>query len=324
MTLFKANDTATFKQYMNVSFTFDTGNNFFGLVEAEDQHLKNVVGQTLLTALRTNANATNPDHGYDELLSLSRAVVAPLSVLLGISTRHIKIGDTGLKKTSSEKTENVFNWEYREVKEELQNKVALAWDNLYKYLFANAATFEWENPQPYSTIFKTAEDFKAYYPVVQPYRNFPLLLPIIAKVEKLFVHDAIGKDFLAELKENTDDDADTLEAIDLLKSAIAHFTIHKASIDLPVKITAEGFTVAYAITSDEPFANNKTGNGSQLETRRNETLKDGRTFMSKLKKLLNAKASDELFATFFESAYYTAPATERVDRNSTRKGIVRF
>jgi hypothetical protein len=251
--------------------------------------------------------------------------VAPLSILLGISTRHIKIGDSGLKKTSAEGTENVFGWEYREVKEELRDKSAKAIDKLWQHLHDNASEYEWTDPSPVKTIFKTGSEFSEYFMLHQPYRVFPLLKPIIKKVEELFVWDAIGKEFFIELKAaDPSSDEDISYAIELLKSAIAHFTIHKAVSELSVKKTENGLTVLLGDATDQPYKGERIAPDNLLTFTRDEALRDGNKYMKKLRKYLRENASETVFQTYYESDFYSKKPTEKADRNANRKGIVRL
>ncbi|MBV9989379.1 MAG: hypothetical protein JO301_16995 [Chitinophagaceae bacterium] len=324
--LFKTNDITTFKKFINVSFTFDVNNNFPGLMEAEDDYLKPILGDDLYEQLNTSANAESPDEGLADLLSLCRKVIGPLSVLLGISTRHIKIGDSGLKKTVADGVENVFGWEYREVKEELKDKVAKALDKLWQHLYEHGDDYDWEDTTEINTIFKTGSEFNQHYSLHQPHRVFPLLKPIIKKVEELFIWDAIGKAFLEEMKELTESEGnpDRLHALDLLKSAIAHFTIHKAVSELTVKKTDNGLTVMLNDVGDQPFKGDRTAPDNLLTLVRDEALKDGQKYLKKLRLFLREKASAELFRTYFESDYFDTKPTKKTDYNANRTGIVRL
>lgn len=322
--LFKSNDIATFKQYINVSFTFDINNHFPGLMEAEDDYLLPILGQTLFDELKTQAAAAEVADEYKEIISLCRKVVAPLSVLLGISTRHIKIGDSGLKKTTAEGVDNVFSWEYREIKEELTEKAAKAIDRLWQYLFAHATALNWEDPSPIKTIFKSGTDFNNHYSLHQPHRIFPLLKPIIKKVEELFIWDAIGEDFYNELKVLESDGEEETKCIDLLKSAIAHFTIYKAVNELSVKKTEHGLTVLLNKTVDQPYEGEVSAPTNLMTLTRDEALRDGNKYLKKLRLFLRAKASENLFKTYYDSSFYAKKPTEKFDGNATRKGIVRL
>ena len=292
-------------------------------MEAEDDYLKPILGDALYEALLAEVIADTVADEYKTILHLCRKVAAPLSVLLGISTRHIKIGDSGLKKTTAEGTDNVFAWEYREVKDELQNKVAKALDNLWKELYGEH-DYEWGDTSAFQSIFKTAADFANVYPLHQPYRIFPLLQPVIVKVEELFINDSIGEAFYNELIENTDPSDDEAKAIKYLKMAIANLTIHKSISDLPVKITPQGFTVLFHNANDQPYMGEQHAPDNLLSMLRDETLETGRIFLNRLKKLLNEKASDEVFATYKNSSYYSIQPTTPVDRNESRQGIVRL
>jgi hypothetical protein len=318
--LFKSNDIAAFKQFINVSFTFELGNTFPGLKEAEEDYLVPIIGQELYDEFVAEVAATISEE-HEAIINLCRKYVAPLSILLGLSNRHIKIGDTGLKKTISEKTDNLFKWEYLELKNELEEKAAKALNNLYKYLYANAAALDWEDPNSFKAIFKTADEFTESYPLYLPYAVFPMLKPIMKQIEKQFLHEFIGEEFLNELKEIEEPEGDDLKAINLLKDAIAHLTIYKATDILPVKITGNGLTVLFNRTVDQPFDGQMAAPDNTLSLLRNERLRDGNLFMAQLKKMLDTKASASVFTTYKTSSYYDDPTAAVVDRNEERKGV---
>lgn len=323
--LFKPNDTATFKQFINVSFTFDVNNVFPGLKEAEEDYLVPILGEELYQILCEDVAGLGEIPEDDAaLINRCRKMVAPLSIYLDALTRHLKIGDSGIKKTSSEGTENIFQWEFLQVKDELEGKVARATNDLWKYLYANAAAFDWVDPSPFKTVFKTADDFSNCYTLHLPYAVFPMLKPIIKQVETLFIHDAIGEEFLEELKVLAEPSADETKALALLRNAIAHFTIHKSVDTLPIKISRHGFTVLMNEATDKPYKGEASAPSNLMSLLRTERLKDGNLYMSKLKTMLNTKASAEVFVTYFNSSYYESPTTEKEDRNANRKGVVGF
>ena len=319
--LFKANDISTFKKYVNVSFTFDTNNNFPGLDEAEQEFLKPILGEDLFDILQAQADAENVEEQYEELLGKARRYVAPLSILLGISTRHIQIGDTGLKKTVSENKENVFGWEYREVKEELRDKCAKALDRLWEYLFEEGDTLDWADPSPIKLLFKNGADFNRSYALHQPHRVYPQLKPTIKKVEELFIWDSLGEEFLNELKEVAVPSDHQKKVIDLLKSAIAHFTIHKIVGTLSIKVTENGLTVLLNDAGDQPYKGERIAPDNLLTMTRDEALRDGNKYMKKVRSYLRDNKGEAVFNTYIQSKYFTERSTEKVDYNATRKGI---
>ncbi len=319
--LFKSNDINTFKKYVNVSFTFDTNNNFPGLDEAEQEYLKPILGQELFDELQTQAGAETVAEEYVELMGKARRYVAPLSILLGISTRHIQIGDTGLKKTVSDNKENVFGWEYREVKEELKDKCAKALDRLWEYLYEDGSEFDWTDPSPVKLLYKNGADFNKSYALHQPHRVYPQLKPTIKKVEELFIWDAIGEEFLEELKELENPTDHTKKVIDLLKSAIAHFTIHKIVGTLSIKVTENGLTVLLNDAGDQPYKGERIAPDNLLTMTRDEALRDGNKYMKKVRTYLRDNKTEDQFQTYIESKYFTDRPTEKVDHNAGRKGI---
>ena len=318
--LFNNNDISTFQQYINVQFTFDVNNTFDGLLDAEQDVLVPVIGETLYAALNTivanNDNATNKD-----LLALCRRVVAPASVLIALPLKVVRIGTSGLSQVVAEGQTPITQWQYRQTEESLKNKISIALNDLWKYLYTNATALSWTNPNVVVSIFTNADDFINYYPLHQPYRIFPLLQPVIGKVENLWIYGAIGQAFYKELLAYTGTDTNTLEAIRLLKNAIANFTIHKSTTDLPVNITPQGFTVLFGREGDQPYKGTVAASDKTMSALRDTTLNDARIYMGQLKTLLNTNASDSVFATYFASKYYENKRHHKIDRNKFRNGV---
>ncbi len=321
--LFKDNDIATFKQYINVPFTFDTNNTFNGLMDAEIDVLVPVIGNTLYTTLN-GVVAANDTESYATLLQYCRRVVAPTSLLKAMPLLNVRFTATGLKNTVSDGTSTIYQWQYRETEAALKNIRDIALNDLWKYLFVNATDLGWTNPNKTKSIFNNADDFIQYYPLHQPYRMFPYMLPIIAKVEKLWIYGAIGKDFYNELVAYsiTDGtDAMILEAIELLKNAVANYTIHKCTTDLNVELTPQGLSVLFGREGDAPTKGNTAAPEKTVIALKDTTLNDAKIFIGQLKTFLMNNASVSVFPTFFTSTYYENKSYQKVDRNKFRTGV---
>ena len=318
--LFNDNDISTFKKYINVQFTFDVNNVFDGLLDAEQDVLIPVIGSNLYSSLNTivseNDTTTNSD-----LLTLCRRVVAPASVLIALPLKVVKVNSTGINQVLAEGQTPIAQWQYRNTEEALKNKIAIALNDLWKYLYSNAEALSWANPNVVISIFNNADDFINYYPLHQPYRIFPLLQPVIGKVENLWIYGAIGQAFYKELLDYTGTDENTLEAIRLLKHAIANFTIHKSTTDLPINITPQGFTVLYGREGDQPYKGTTQAPEKLIASLRDTTLNDARVFMGQLKTLLNTNASVSVFATYYNSSYYENGQRRKIDHNKFRNGV---
>lgn len=312
-------DIITLRQYLKVSFTYDAAG-LPDFTRAEQRYLLPVLTASVLAGLQKMADNAGDKPEWNSLLDITRRALAPLAFLDELALKHIRLTDNGLKKTSSEHTESVFKWEYNEVKEQMQREIAICMDELWQHLFENASTYSWTDPTPYKSIFKTAKEFNDYYTLHQPYRVFPLLNSTIKLVERDFVIPAIGKIFFEELKANTTPDDDTKMVLELLKDAVASLSIHKAVEKLPVRITNYGFTVVQS-ASDTETATQNNAPSNQLSLLYESTKKDGLNALNQAKSYLNQKASASKFTTFFNSDYYTNPATETVSANSLRKGV---
>jgi len=140
--------------------------------------------------------------------------------------------------------DNVFRWEYLELKSSLEQSAAEALDELWQHLLDNSNTYTWTNPNTRGNLFKTAKDFKAYYSnLAQPFRVFESLQPVITTVDDQYLHQAIGADFYKSLIEKSSPSDLEKEAIVLIKKAAANYIVMQSCLQLPAKLTPQGFTI---------------------------------------------------------------------------------
>ncbi len=318
---FKNNDIATFKLYCEVAFTYENGNNFPGLLKLEQEEMLPLLGSTLFATLQAQAQASSIAPQYEEVMHLVRGYVAPACVLKTLALRSYKITDSGAKKTSSDGTDNLFRWEYEEVKESLADAACEAYEKLVAYLIAHATALGWTNPQT-DCIFNSALELADCIALHQPYRVFRLMLPIIKIVEKTFIYQTVGDDFYKALIAKANPDADEKAVLDLLRLAVGNLSVYKATLQLPVKITPWGLTVMYHPPKDKTNNADQSAPDARLSTLANTSLSDGKQFLRAAIKMLNQKATDSLFPEFKNSVFYVG--TTVVAKPANDKKVFRF
>lgn len=302
---------------------------------AELVYLVPILGQELydqVTAFQDEAapadGAELPDRDAYKvkqlLVKACRRVVAPLAYLLELPLHQVRFSDLGLRTIATTETQAAPRWAYMEVKEHLASAGALAIEGLLQLLFSKRATFPtWEASEPYKElsglIFRTAGDFQRYYRVDQPYRVFWTLRPLMREVQDLYLASAIGEGFLQELLEKTGQlSAEESKALELIRKAVAQLTIQRAAERLSVRVTGQGFTVLLgAGAPDAPNAGDAAAPMEAVQRLADTCGRAGDSYLLQLQEYLNAKASNTVFPTYFQSSLYTSPVVPaRPSRNA--------
>lgn len=316
------NNINTFKKYVRVVFTSTTDNGLPNMGRADRKYLIPVLGQSVYDTL--NTQVTNNTVTWTTLLDICRSYVAPMAMLLELPTRNIQITDSGIKKTTSQDQDNIFRWEYNELKANLEQQAAEALEELWAHLLAAGSTYTWTNPNTRSKLFQNAIEFKSYYPnLQQPFRVFESLLPIISTVEDHFLKQAIGDAFYTALIAKSSPSDAEKSAIVLIKKAAAFFIVMQSCTQLPVKLTPNGFTIQLS-SSDSANQGESAAPDNSLSVLRSSCENTGNAYIKQLKTYLNANATDSVFAEYFASDLYVAPGTTTESPNKNRTGVFGF
>lgn len=306
------------KNYVKVNFTNSTSS-LPNLTRAEERFLLPVLGQTLYDAVVS----TTPDPAHETLITYCKWVVAPLAYWLELPMIQTQLTDTGLRTAENENYTAAHKWEFEKILASLEEDGCWALERLIKYLFDNAETLSWTAPDEYKIIFKTATEFKRFYPIHQPYRTFESLRPLVTQVQDQYIITSIGEDFFEELRTYDASDANILKAIMLVKKAVANLTIMRAVEVMSVRVTREGFSVQLG---DADVQNTGQGNApeNQLSMLHRQCQQNGEGYLNQLKEFLNENASASVFATYFGSDYYVDPDDDVEDANENRTGVYGF
>jgi hypothetical protein len=307
------------KDYVKVNFTNERSS-LPNMTRAEERFLLPILGQTLYNAVIAVPTASPVT---DELITYCKYAVAPLAYLLELPFIQTQLTDTGLRTAENENYTAAHKWEFEKIAAALEEDGCWALERLIKYLYANASTYSWTPTDEYKIIFKHAEEFKKYFPLHQPFRTFENLRPLITQIQDQYIITSIGETFFEELRTYAAADANTLKAILLLKKAVANLTIMRAVEVMSVRVTREGFTVQL---SDSETASTAQANApeNQLSMTRNQCQLNGESYLNELKEFLNDTATASVFATYFDSDYYTDPTATVTDQNTNRKGVYGF
>lgn len=277
---------------------------------AEDQFLKPILGG-LMTGLYNVPEATPT-----ELCKLAQRALVPLGYLMDLPLLHLNISDNGISITTSENRAPAPRWAFEKLEQALADKASMALERLIAHLYANREELEWTMPTNRDLIFVDGKAFNEYYTIHQPYRTFEQLRPCVMQAE-MTIDATIGSIYYKALKAKGDKTEEELNVIHLVKCAVAQLTIKHAIGVLPVKITPDGFTATLRDNRDKANQGDNTASDTAMSVLLTTVSRNADTYLSELKKYLDANASETVFADYFTSDKYVAPVIEEAvkDKN---------
>jgi hypothetical protein len=318
MSLIKDNDIATLRKYVKISFTATAVKSMPDIDAAERKFLIPILTQEVFNALQ--AKVDNNDAAWNTLLNICRAAIAPLAVWLDLPFYQASLEDGGLKTTHSDNKQAAHQWEYNRIETALVNKGMAALEDLIEHLLKNGDEYDWEDDSDDKSIFRTGTEFCKYAGIHQPNLTFQQLKPLIKEVEDHFIRAAIGDDFFEELCKKNSAVLEEKKAIQLIKKAVANYTIARSVERLTVKITPHGL-MACLQNDTEAFNAEVPAKDKQLVMLLNSSMRDGDAYQVQLIQYLNKTASLEVFETFYNSEFYKPPTTQRIEPNDSRNGV---
>lgn len=309
------------KQVLKIS-NLNTKDALPDMEAAEERYIVPALGTDLFEELQEAYNDNTLTTVQQKLLLKVQKPLAAFAYHDDLALQHAVITDTGVRKIQSENMPTAYRWEYDGVKDALIQRAYQGMEMLYKFLEDNVAELpSWTTSPGFilrnKFLVRTAMDFNEQYKIDEPYRTYNALLGVMGDVEELYIKPAIGEAFFTELKEITTPTEDEKQVIADLKKSIAHLCIHHAFEKLSVKVTERGLSI-YDRYADRGNSENAQPSTDLMNFTMKAALRDGQNYLSKAREYLNAKASNSVFVTYFQSDRYVAPS-EKVDINKDRK-----
>lgn len=302
---------------------------------AEIKYLVPLIGFSQYDTINAKINA-DPVQELTEaetaLLPYLRRVSCVFGYLDNMGSDNAKITDNGIRTTESANLPRVFNWQYNELKNELQAKAYDAIEVMLRFLFENKADYlPWTSSDEYtalnSLLIKTGTDFDSHYKLYQPMRTFYSLKVLLDEVQEDFIKPVIGEDLLEYFIDEGELDDDEKKILKLLKKAVAYHVIKKACQHYSVRFDGNGFTVLTGNSENTETAGRKDADIPIFELKIKSCEEDAQTYLVKAKKALAAyRATDNNneFATAYDAGPlvdYDPAAVARDRKNDSRKGF---
>ena len=244
-----------------------------------------------------------------------------------LAAMHVRITDSGVRRTTTDNMPAAYKWEYDEAMQYLEERAYSTLDAALSYLFDNAALFaNFNNSAAHNAqkhaLFSSGAVFGRYVRIHHPFSTFAALQPLVANAEQMFIEPTIGADFYRLLLTSTDNPVERAYALDLARNAVANLCIYIATQKMPCRIGPHGFTV---------LAGQKTNGGERnqataptIESTGESHKIFGEKFLYAMFNYLNTKASTTVWPTYFSSTFYLSPTANIINRKNDARKIFRF
>ncbi len=296
----------TLRKYVRVSHSA-TNVSMPDFKNVQRKYLVPLLGETLYQTIENEA-ITNPSEP-SELLELCLMAVTSLAYYHDLAIGAVSITDLGLANMAAGDNGTIPRWLYKELEKSFAQKSESALEDLYTFLLKTKPE-GWEMPDALNTCITSGLEFNSIYKIDQPHRTFQALRPIIKEVEEMTISPVISEAFLEVLKEMSPDDDIKRKAIQLLKKTAVYLAISESCSMLPVRVSADGFTVSLASNIDLPNQGQQQASDTDLMRMMSSTKAKGDSYLAKLKEWLDSNADYEGFSTYFNSiAPMPSPST---------------
>jgi len=233
------------------------------------------------------------ENEQQDLLEKVQEPLANLAYLLYIPMGNVQASDGGF--TVMETTNKKIASQYRieDLKKSFREAGHEGIDTLLEFLEDNADTYNlWKSSSAY-TVFKqffinTAGDFSEYYNISSSRLTFLAMKSTMKKIEEFEIRQVISKALFDKIKAEI---AGTLSADnqtlldDYIKPAVAHLTIARAAIDLPVAVTDSGLFIGSIV--GEKISQKKKAPDPNISALIGAAQRDGQAYIEQMERFLN-------------------------------------
>lgn len=305
-----------------------------------------IVGATLYNAIDTRYNLVNPDPVLSDdeknLIAAMQLPIAAFGILSDLPFLQTVITDSGIRTPQTSTMQSAHKWEFNNLRNALYEYANDGIELLLEYLYQTINSWpQWTGSDEFKAIdnmlIKTGVDFNKQYKLLQPYRTFWELRPMMEDVEEMYLSSKLGRDLLQWVK-----DQDTiiinvgtgqLDVKKQLKKAVAFLTIKQATEHRAANFSNEGFTIV-SLKGDPDNSDNagrESASVTQLKLIQDTCLREGQNYLHKAANYLvgiangqfNTDFGDEFTTAFSSSPLFVAPGTAKsTDPNACLTGIV--
>jgi hypothetical protein len=284
------------------------------LAERELLHvLTPTLYNSLLSAYFDNSIEEPANAHLATLLPLVQKPLVNLAIYYYLQEGSVRITDAGIE-TNRDKT--AFAWQADKVEQVYLDHAYFGIDALISHLLAYTNDFAtWASSSAFTEatkhLVRNAATFQESVNIGRSHRTFLALLPMLKNVEQGAIVSLLGDDFFSEVL--TAYQAGNLGAnetalLTKLQPAICYLTMAEAITDLNISLTADGAFQHSLKSNTQNSKERKPAAENDLDRYRLQMLKRGEEWLERCRKYLNAKASESVFSTYYNSDLYEDPS----------------
>ncbi len=272
------------------------------IVAAEHEFIVPVIGLALYNALDAAytavVNETDLSVTNQALLKSIRTALAPYVMMVYASKAELQFTDGGLRREETGNSKTAFQYQTRNLKDQLKKEGDTGIEMLLAFLEAyNPDYGEWTSSEEFkfyrSLFIKTGSEFNKYYITQSPQRNYRALRAVMKDVEDLIIKKCIGTELFNDLKSKTtaitpELTEEEIAFLDILKKAIANFTIARGIHQLSTRMDEFGITVTSPATfaSQDELSKRAAAANPQLNGIANEAYNTGSEYLTQARDYL--------------------------------------
>jgi len=292
--------------------------------DAEQLFIRPILGDIVFTRFSDMSAAVPDEFQIDEsrptegiFVQHLRKAVALYALHLGVDQLSVTISASGTQIIESDTHKPAPVFAVMNQKDiflsRAHRQVDFCLEFLEKYPSLVGGSTMPENP----CLFKNAAHFQKYCDIRSSRRVFISLLPVIANIEMKFIRPTLSNELYADIKSviksSVSLTSDYAQLLDLVFPALAHLSMSRALLEIPVE------TLDWGIFN----SSNNTFNSIQTKSQANKDRiaamqvaneRDGEAELKMVQEFLDNSASETKFPLYFASSRYTG-AENAVKRN---------
>lgn len=281
-------------------------------------------------------NLTHPDNlrplvptipSVPQMQALLPWVQAPLAALayeLYIPWGQLNIGSTGFRIVVSASEKTAFQWQINDLETSARNIGYTALEGLLEFLEENKSSYTaWTASETYAEaavcFVPTAKEFSRVFNIRNSRLTYLRVVGIMQRVESNQIKGALCTPLFLELKAQMlarNLSPENQKLLELIKPAVVLFSMHRALLELSVKITDNG-VMLFNNNNSQTTQVEQPAELSRLEKMREEAKTEAEAYLLSLNKCLRDNLDS--YPLFRDSPCYVPERTERYQNNATHK-----
>lgn len=321
--LFKT--TAELRDFIPVTSAFDFNDIKPFIERAEREDIIPYLSQEQYDDLNNDYNNEDVSDPVDaDLLKYVRTPLAAIALHKYIPFGNINVGNAGFTVTETSSEKIASQWRTEKLADASLDVYHQGIEQLLLFMEANTAQYTlWFESESYTEskecFINTAIEFSRWFAINKSRRIFVSIKTIMQRMELLHIRSITGQALYDEIKgQIVDDDLSEENKIllDIIRPAVANFTIAIATIELPLLFGRNGIHTSGTRAQTDSSAEEYPANAQQLSALHNHTEKTGENFKSQLKKFLFENHSEyPLYEA--DTSVYVEPVQGNKPSNTT-------